>query len=459
VTAPEVGRGRVLIYGLPGLPLAILGVPLYIYLPPYYAEILGIGAVGALLLAARLWDVVTDPLIGAIGDRLRSPIGRRKLMILIGMPLLLVAAHALFRPPDDANALYLLSWSFLAYLGWTMVALPYTAWGAELSDNYDRRSLITASREGCIIAGLLLAIILPAVLVPAGNPGEALRVLSTMLWVSLPVAVVLALVLVPELRNRLPEPDWRKSIALLRHNRPFLRLITAYLLNGLANALPATLFLLYAQHVLIAENWAGAMLIVYFLAGILGMPLFLALARRIGKHRAWTISMLWASLVFIWVPFLGEGAIVAFLVVCALAGLSLGVDMALPASIQADLVDMDTAGGGGRRAGLFFGLWGMATKTALALAVGIAFPLLAFAGFDAAATPGEASGTLVLALLYGLAPVPFKLIAARLMWNFPIDRSTQGLLRERIRELEEGMDGDRGAEQPISAASSQKTRD
>lgn len=448
MTTREVGSGRILAYGIPGLPLAILGVPLYIYLPPYYAEILGIGAVGALLLAARLWDVVTDPLIGALGDRLQVRIGRRKLMIMLGTPLLLIAAHALFRPPDDAGAIYLLGWSFLAYLGWTMVALPYSAWGAELSDNYDRRSLITASRESCIIVGLLLAIVLPAVMVPAGDPGEALRVLSVMLWLSLPVAIVLALLLVPEFPNRLPTPEWRKSLELLRHNRPFLRLIVAYLLNGFANALPATLFLLYAQHVLIAEAWAGPMLIVYFVSGIIGMPIFLAIARRIGKHRAWTASMLWACLIFMWVPFLGEGAIVPFLIICALAGLSLGVDMALPASIQADLVDMDTAGGGGRRAGLFFGLWGMATKIALALAVGIAFPLLALAGFDASAEVGSSGGTLMLALLYGLAPIPFKLIAARLMWNFPVDRDTQTLLQQRIDELERDIVG---AEAPNSS--------
>lgn len=435
-------RLSLLFYGLPGLPLAVLGVPLYIYLPPYYAEVLGIGAVGALLLAARLWDVITDPLIGALGDRITSRLGRRKLLIAIGTPLLLVSAHALFRPPPDATGLYLLGWSFLAYLGWTLVALPYTAWGAELSDDYDRRTLVTASRETSVIVGLLLAIVLPALLAPSGDAGGALAVLANMLWLTLPVAVVLALWWVPEPTHKLPAVDWRTGLALLKRNRLFLRLIAAYLCNGMANALPATLFLLYAQHVLIAGDWAGIMLITYFLAGIAGMPLFLALAKAVGKHRAWAISMLWASSVFIWVPLLGPGDIIPFLIVCALAGLSLGVDMALPASIQADLVDVDSASGGGGRAGLFFGLWGMTTKLALALAVGVAFPILALAGFDATSEPAQgatdlAEGTLILALLYGAAPVPIKLLAARLMWNFPLDRTRQQTLQQTISQLEE----------------------
>ena len=437
-------RDRLLLfsYGLPGLPLAILGVPLYIYLPPYYAEVLGIGAVGGLLLAARLWDVVTDPLIGGLGDRITSRFGRRKLLIAVGTPLLLVSAHALFRPPGDATGLYLLVWSFLAYLGWTLVALPYTAWGAELSDDYDRRTLVTASRETSVIVGLLLAIVLPATLAPSGEAGSALAVLANMLWLTLPIAIVLALWRVPEPAHQLPPVDWRTGLALLKRNRLFLRLITAYLCNGMANALPATLFLLYAQHVLIAGDWAGLMLITYFVSGIVGMPLFLTLAKAIGKHRAWAISMLWASAVFIWVPLLGPGDSVPFLIICALAGLSLGVDMALPASIQADLVDLDSASGGGGRAGLFFGLWGMTTKLALALAVGVAFPILALVGFDAGTEPREgettlAQGTLALALLYGAAPVPIKLIAARLMWHFPLDRSRQQDLQQAIARLEE----------------------
>lgn len=449
----RVPRHTVLLYGLPGLPLAVLGIPLYVFLPPFYAETVGIATVGLVLLVARLWDVLTDPLVGALGDRLNIGPGRRKSLILVGTPLLLLAVEQLFRPPDEAGMSHLLVWSFLVYLAWTLVALPYTAWGAELSRDYDQRASITGTREGFVIAGMLLAIALPATMVPDGSADASLAWLSGMLWVTIPLGLGLALLLVPEPRNVLPPVPWREGLRLLEENRPFFRLLTAYLLNGLANALPATLFLLFAQHVLVAEDAAGAMLITYFAAGLAGIPPWLWLARRIGKHRAWACSMLWAAAVFMWVPFLGEGDVRPFLLICLLSGLSLGIDIALPAAIQADLVDRDTAEGGGQRTGLYFGLWSMATKLALALAVGLAFPLLALAGFDATGLGHDHAhghghhahehghdhgdgGLLALALLYGAAPVPFKLAAVWLMWRFPVDRRVLGDWQRRVRNLE-----------------------
>ncbi|WP_290650763.1 MFS transporter [Aquisalimonas sp.] len=431
-----VSRSRVLLYGLPGLPLAILGIPLYVYLPPFYAETLGVGAVGGLLLLARLWDVVTDPVVGGIGDRLRNRFGRRKTLILIGVPFLMFGVDQLFRPPGDAGVSHLLIWSFITYLAWTLVSLPYSAWGAELSRDYNQRSSITGSREGFVLAGMLIAIVLPAITLtdPGESAGAALEQLAWLLWLTLPLTVLITLIAVPEPRNALSPIPWRQGLRLLREHRPFFRLLIAYILNGLANALPATLFLLFAQHVLQAQGLAGVMLVVYFVSGLAGIPLWLWIARRIGKHRAWALSMLWAAGIFAWVPLLGPGDAWIFIGICLLSGLSLGIDMALPASIQADLVDIDTARGGGQRTGLFFGLWGMATKLALALAVGLAYPLLAVAGFEANTSDPE--GLWALSLLYGLAPIPFKLAAVWLIWHFPVGQQVQEGTVRQVEQLE-----------------------
>jgi Na+/melibiose symporter-like transporter len=137
-------------------------------------------------------------------------------------------------------------------------------------------------------------------------------------------------------------------------------------------------------------------------------------ARRYGKHRAWVASLVLASATFVWVPLLGPGDALLFGVICVLSGMCLGADLALPASIQADVVELDREAGGGERAGLLFGLWGMATKLALALAVGIAFPLLDLAGFDSAGT-NEPTALLALALLYGALPVLLKLAVVPLV--------------------------------------------
>ncbi len=443
-SAPRLRAFVLIAYGAPALPLAALSLPVYVHLPSFYADRLGLGlaTVGAVLLAARLWDVITDPLIGALSDRIGTGLGRRRPWVIAGTPLVLAATWFLLVPPAGAGAGHLLGWSLALTLGWTMMILPLTAWGAELSGDYHERSRISAYREALLLVGTLLALGLPVALGLGGgaagaadraaDPGAALHAIAVAVMVLLPLAVGLLLAVVPEPRPIARAPlAWRKGAALIARNRPFRRLILAYLLNGVANGLPATLFLLYVEHGLAAPEWAGLLLLIYFLAGILAMPGWLALSRRFGKHRVWSAAMIWSCLFFALVPLLGPGDVWWFLAVCVLTGVSLGADLVLPGAMQADVVDLDAAESGRQRTGLFFALWGMATKLALALAVGLAFPLLDLAGFNAGAqNPGEA--LLVLAALYSLVPVIFKTAAIVLMAGYPITAERQAELRDRI---------------------------
>jgi Na+/melibiose symporter-like transporter len=417
MSEPALTRGRLLAYGVTGLPLAALGLPLYVYVPAFYAEAVGIGAtvVGAVLLAARLFDVVTDLLAGWLSDRWPSATWRRRGFLLAGTPLLLLSVDRLFRPEAGADGGYLLLWALLAYLGWTLIAIPYSAWGAELSGSRHERTRIAAAREGFVIVGTLAALAIPALTGVAADPTGTLAVMAQWLWWVLPMAVLLTVTLVPAAPTGTTErPGWRDGLRLLAGNQPLRRLLLAYVANGIANGLPATLFILFVAHVLQARELTGPLLAIYFAAGILALPAWVWLARRIGKRRAWMVSLLLACLSFVWVPLLGPGDTLLFGLICVLSGLCLGADLALPASIQADVVELDRSAGGGERAGLFFGLWGMATKLALALAVGIAFPLLDLAGFSAAGG-NDRPALLTLGLLYGALPVVLKLLAVPLL--------------------------------------------
>jgi len=429
-----------LAYGLPGLPLAVMGIPMYLFLPAYYSAQLGLAGVGAVLLVARLWDVITDPLIGTLGDRLDTRLGRRRVLMFIGTPLLLLSAWQLFRPPVDVGLTYLLIWGLVAYLGWTLIQLPYTAWGAELSTDYDQRSGITASREGFMLVGTLVAIAWPYIQAWIGgssgiNPldeptAAALAGLAWIMVIMMPICLALTFWRVPEERRQTAPTGWLKGWQLLRRNKPFMRLMGAYVLNGMANGLPAAVFVMFVEHVIEAPEWTAALLMAYFVSGIVALPGWLVLSRYLGKHRSWSLSMLWASLIFLWVPFLGVGDIYPYLAICILSGASVAADTALPAAIQADLVDVDTSEGGGGRTGLFFGLWNMATKLALALAVGIGFPALELSGFHP--EQADVGNTMALALFYGAFPIVFKLAATAMVWNFPVDREAYGHIRERI---------------------------
>lgn len=444
--SPHLAGGRVskrllLAYGLPGLPIAAAGLPLFIFLPTFYSSELGIGltAVGAALLISRLWDVVTDPVVGALSDMTKSRFGRRKPWILAGLPLLMLAIWMLFRPPEGVGVLYLAGWSLAVYLAWTMISLPHGAWGAEISDDYHERSRISAAREVCVVLGTVAAAAMPAIL-GAGKgeapEGEVLSTLAVVLMVVLPISVIAALAWVPDRGFKLTKrTDWSQALSLLGGNRPFRRLIMAYLINGIANGLPATLFLLFVQHVLEAKAQQGLLLLIYFFCGIISVPMWLLLSRKLGKHRTWCTAMIANCAFFAVVPFLGAGDAVLFGFVCVFTGLCLGADLTLPASIQADVVDIDTAKGGERRTGIYFAFWGMATKLALALAVGVAFPLLDVFGFDTGGD-NQPLALLTLALLYGGLPIVFKIGAIGLMWNFPLDESMQTDLRAQIERMQ-----------------------
>lgn len=433
-------------YALPAFAFAMPTIPVYVYLPALYAQDYGLGltTVGLALLLARALDVVTDPPIGIVSDRFASRFGRRKPWIVVGAVLAAVALVQLFQPPAGAGVVHLLVWVIALNLGWTMVAVPYSAWGAELSADYHERARISGAREGLMILGVLAAGALPTIAAAVGRSES--DGLAAVAWLAVAFGaptVLLMAITVPDRRsNRIggeerfsrhvaPMGDWRRHATVLR-NRPFLRLLTGWFVNGLANGLPAVLFPLYLQHVLEASPLErGILIISYFLAGVLAIPLWVRLSRRFGKHRVWCVAMLVACISFIWVPLLEPRAIEIFFVICVLTGMAFGADLVLPPAMQADVVDLDSLRTRENRAGWYFALWSMSTKLALAAAVGIAFPLLATLGFR---TEGENEPTALtaLALIYAFVPTVLKLVAIAVIWGHPITAQRQTIIRRRL---------------------------
>lgn len=411
---------QLLFYGLPGLPLAMLGLPLYVYLPTFYAQDLGLPltVVGIALLAARALDVFTDPLIGWANDKLHSRLGRRKLFILLGAPLLLVGIDYLLRPSGTVDGYYLFIWSSITYLGWTLINVPWQAWGAEMTRDYHGKSALAASREVFAIIGTVLVVTLPFLLGTGEQAADTLGTLVTALWFLLPLCLAPALLWLVERRHNRWFAHLRKVGSILSAHPAIRQLLPAYFVNSLANALPATLFLLFVTHVLQAPEQAGMVLMAYFLSGVLGLPLWLWFARRIDKSRAWVLALGLSVLGFVWVPWLGAGDLYWFLGICVISGLALGADVALPASMQADIAQQ-MQHQGSPNTGLLFGLWGLLTKLALALAVGIAFPLLEWAGFRTDATDQSSEALWALALLYAGLSVLLKSWVIWRMWHFP----------------------------------------
>lgn len=425
-------------YGSTAFVLGVPTIPLLVLLPPLYAETLGIGltATGIALFAARTLDVFSDPLIGYVSDRLVSARGGRKSLIAGGAILGAVGIYFLLSPPDGVNAWYLGLWAGLLYLGWTLISIPYLAWGASLSSDYQERTRITSIREAFTLLGILAAAAVPAI---AAGQGYSERVsLGFIAW----GAIGLGVILFPVLLFSVRENRRHKSAILtpatisktITQNQPFRLLIAGWFLNSLANGIPAVLFILFMKHVLAADDTErGVLTFIYFLAGVIGMPLWLILSRWIGKHRAWCLAMVLACCAFALAPLLGNGDIVAFACICALTGIALGADMALPPAIQADVAEYEYFRSGHEATGTLFAIWSMITKLSFALSVLIAFPMLDVLGFDPQLPPQD-NNLIALAVIYAVVPIVLKAGAIILLWRYPLTAEKQAVIRQRLEK-------------------------
>ncbi|MFT3736150.1 MAG: MFS transporter [Rhodocyclaceae bacterium] len=397
-------RGAVFAYGLFGLPLAFVALPIYVHVPHLYSSVFGLSLalVGGVLLVARLGDAFIDPLIGALSDRWP----RRKLALAFALPALGLGLWGLLRPLGDApGALWLAAMLCLVYFGFSLASVNHNAWGAELSSDVHERTRITATREGCGLLGVVLASVLPGLLAADTRTGMAYLALVFVLLLMACAAVTLGLAPVSAAGRR---DAGAAALWPTLRNRRFARLLGVFACCGIAAAIPASLVLFFIADVLHAEAQSGTFLALYFVAAAAGLPGWVWLARRIGKLQAWLCGMVLALLVFVWAGFLGAGEVWAYGAICVLSGLALGADLALPPSLLADVVARERLG-----AGAAFGWWNFVTKLNLAVAAGLALPLLQWLGY----VPGQGQGLLALAVVYAGLPALLKLIAAALLWR------------------------------------------
>lgn len=413
-------------YGTLRAPLALVELPLFVLLPAFYhrSQGLDLALIGAVLFATRLLDAFADPLIGTQIDRHRAHHDERR-WISLALPLLAIGFAGMFLPPvtGTAAAAWLAVTSVMTYLAYSVVSIAYQSWGAGIGETPSQRARVTGIREGFGLAGVLLA---SALLAPE-HTGKLvlcfalLSVLARWMMQHAPTPVGVA---VPG-PDSAPAPAGRGALAdafaawrQVLGNRLFRWLLAAFVLNGVATAIPATLVLFFTRDVLGADEQTTSLLLVaYFLAGALGMPLWMRIARRHGLRNAWLLGMAFAVLAFMWALSLGRGDTLAFGMVCVLTGLALGSDLVMPPALLAALIA--DAGHTGRREGAYFGLWSLATKMNLALAAGIALPLLAMLGYQ----PGQGGGTLALTLTYAAIPSALKLAAGMIVLLAPLPES------------------------------------
>lgn len=388
-----------------GAVLAAAGLPIYIYAPKFYADSFGtsLATLGAVLFALRLIDVVQDPLLGWLAERL-STRGKRIAVALSGaaMAAAMVALFAV--SPPVAPVWWFAGTVTVLFTAYSFLTIAFYAQGIAKAGHAPQGHVrLAAWRETGSLLGVCLAAVAPTLLM-----GLTERPFAAFAWGFVAATLVALWLMAAEwsATDRTPPMPMRAILA----DAPSRRLLILALVNATPLAVTSTLFLFFVESRLAAPGWEGPLLVLFFLSAAIASPVWAGAARRNGTRATLLAAMVLAILTFGWAATLGAGDVAAFAAICVLSGATIGADLTLlPAAFARRMAVVSPNGGAG------FGLWGLMNKFTLAFAAVTLLPLLEFAGFTAGAADQPATALTMLTVLYALVPSILKLLAIALL--------------------------------------------
>ncbi len=451
ITKASVPVFKKIAYAAPAFALAVVGIPVYVYIPKFYTDVVGIhiGLLGLILLGARLFDAVTDPVIGVISDRTQTRFGRRRPYMGLGSLILAVAIFLLFNPPDGTprfETAWFGIWIFCLFLFWTFVTVPYESLGPEITFDYNERTTLFGMRDGALMLGTLVAASAPFMVsklfgLPEGPEGEKSKFfIISVIYCPLIIGMCWWCVTAIQERKIPVSPNRGKTgfgLWECLKNRPFVILLLSYTIAAFGSNLPATLILYYVEYVLHSES-ADLFLALYFVTGIVFLPGWVVLSRKIGKKVTWIISMAVNTGAFLGVFFLGPGDAHIYGILVFISGIGFGATLAIPSAMQADVIDYDELLSGKRREGQYIGVWSVAKKLAAALGVGVSLSLLGFSGYSPNVAQSE-DVVFTLRVLYALVPSVCNILALFIAMLYPINRVTHEAIRDAVQKRKNGQ--------------------
>lgn len=420
------------------MPIAAVEVPLTTYVPQLYASAFGfnLATIGFIFAAARLWDALIDPTIGMLSDRTRSRFGRRKPWIVVGSVLFGLGALAVFLPPVWFGAAMLSASLFVLYLGYSMIVIPFAAWGGELSALYHERTRIVTYQMVMTSLALLLALVLPSILVTplAHQPRLQLAAMGAMVYALLIPTLVIGLRALPEPKISLgpiAPLQFSTTLRLLFGDALLMRVLASNFAVRLGQGIRTALFVFFVAYFMRRPSWGPSLFLLQYVFGIVAGPIWLAIGRRVGKDRAAVAGELTQVAINLGLLLLFPTSLNLLLGLTIAQGLAQGSGNLMLRAIVADVADNHKLATGEDRVGLFYSVFSLSDKAALAVAVGIALPLVAWLGFD----PKHANAPLVLQhlqLVFALGPALAHLLSASLIWRFPLSERRHTEIRRAL---------------------------
>jgi Na+/melibiose symporter-like transporter len=406
-------------YSFLALPIAFVGMPLYIYAPDFYASQhgLSLSTIGFVLIFIRLFDAVQDPVIGMLSDRHPKARG----LFMGGAILMMGVSFFLLFHPVEA---YITFWFALTMLclttSFSVISINLNTLGGIWTTDTNDKTKITAAREFFGLIGVVLAAGLPAFFMRNNSP-EVSFYLTSLVLVSM--LLISGLFFMWWLFSFKPEKESSKKYSILRSLKKIWssvslrRFYFIYGISMLASAIPAIMIIFFVRDRLGAEEYLGGFLMIYFLSGIIAMPVWYKFAKYKGKAISWAIGMLLAVMSFVWAYFLGLGDVGPFFVICAVSGIALGAELALPPAILSDLIDENQSHS---QATIQFSIQAFLAKSSLALATGFVLPSLEKLGYTSSQSQECCTDVVyeALSIFYAVIPCLIKCIALSLLWRW-----------------------------------------
>jgi|SRR5215217_161032 len=439
---------RLAVFASLAVPLAGAGLPLAVYLPPYYAQDLGLGLglVGAIFMISRLADAFIDPLVGAWSDRTRGRFGRRKPWIAAGAPLFAVATLAIFAPGlfgVRPGAVWLSAWLAVFYAGWTMIQIPVSAWAGELAAQYHERSRVQTFFHVTTAAGLLLVLVLPAILdqvaARAGVQADQslkMAVMGGFILATFVPAVIAALTLVKEPPSPpvAAGPSTLKVDIAIAARDPLLRkVLTSDFAVTLGQLTRSSLFVFFVSAYMGRPDLAAGLFLLQFVFGVFAGPIWLQIGYRLGKHRTAVAGEIVQVFINLGLLLVTPDALPLLIGLTVAQGLAQGSGNLMLRAMVSDVADKQRLDTGVDRTGLLFSIFSLTGKAATAVAVGIALPLVGFLGFKPGAV-NSADALFGLKLVFALGPAVAHAVSAWLIAGFSLDEQRHGDIRRQLDE-------------------------
>jgi GPH family glycoside/pentoside/hexuronide:cation symporter len=431
-------------FALPGLPVGALAVALSVYLPRFYAGHynLGLATVGIAFMSVRLLDMFLDPGIGILMDRTRTKLGRYRIWLMFGAPMLMVGVFMLFLPPslpagNVARYGYLIFWLFFYYIATSVIGLSHASWASVIASKYHERSRVFGVLQVVAILGATAVLVVPSLLKSHSGAGDV-NAMGWFIVIVTPIGIALATLRTSEkIIADVPGEKFGLRDYWEMVSRPDMRrIIFADFCLALGPGWMSALYLFYFHDSRgFSFDLARGLLGIYIVAGVLGAGVLSWVATRFGKHRTLMMASTGYSLGLIVLTLLPKGIFLPAAVIMFLLGFLAAAFPLLDRAMVADVGDAVRLEQGKHRVGLLYAMITSTQKIAGALSIGLTFVVLGWIGYNpddkVTNTPAAIHG---LELVYLIGPVVFVMLGGACYIGYKLDHKRHAEIRQALEE-------------------------